>query len=407
MITAQARQRRLVALIGVVTVSLVTTVVLGFVPRRSVSAAATPSVSIPTPLSTSLQSDAGTWATVPMGHLGQPRNTFWQLFFRPTGTATWSNEVEATATATNGGLELAAAPGQPLVAAVRPTNLLHFSPLVYTADGGHSWSDGVVSKGLASSPSALSISSGGHALALVDGGLSAEVLASTRGLSTWKILTTARRLASTAPGDACGVRSLTAVASLDGAVVVGAGCSRAGVAGIFEEQGGSWEREPVALARPLHQGRVEVLSLQQTATGIAALLGVARQGETSLVAAWSTGGGGWSTSPVLAEASGSRLVSFGPDGAEGVFALTATSSGAEHLAVVAGAGQPWRQIAPPPRQTETVAFFPAAGPAIDARPVDALAAQGRTMTVWALTPSGTRWVKAQVVHVNIDYGSSS
>jgi len=152
---------------------------------------------------------------------------------------------------------------------------------------------------------------------------------------------------------------------------------------------------------------VEVLSLHATAAGLAALLGVVRNEETSLVAAWTTASGGWSVSPALSVTSGAHLVSFGPDGSEGLFALTETSSGTERLAVIAGAGEQWQQIAPPPRQTETVAFDPAAAPTFDAPPIDALAAQGRTMTVWTLTPSGTRWVKLQVVHVNIDYGSSS
>ena len=63
---------------------------------------------IPTPLATSVQTLDGTWATIPMGRLDEPLNTFWQLFYRPNGAVAWSNRVEATATATNGGLVLAA-----------------------------------------------------------------------------------------------------------------------------------------------------------------------------------------------------------------------------------------------------------------------------------------------------------
>ena len=44
---------------------------------------------IATSLATSIETSAGTWAVVPMGHLDQPLNTFWQLFFRASwrGTA--------------------------------------------------------------------------------------------------------------------------------------------------------------------------------------------------------------------------------------------------------------------------------------------------------------------------------
>ena len=85
--------------------------------RRSAACASTSSPSrrpigppptlFPTPLATSIQTAQGTWATVAMGHLDDPDNTFWQLFFRPAGSIAWSNQVEATATATNGGLVLA------------------------------------------------------------------------------------------------------------------------------------------------------------------------------------------------------------------------------------------------------------------------------------------------------------
>ena len=90
--------------------------------RRASAAAAAPSanagagptslptsLALPTPLATSVPAGGGTWATVAMGDLGQPLNTFWQLLFRPAGTNSWSDRVEATAVATNGGLVLASA----------------------------------------------------------------------------------------------------------------------------------------------------------------------------------------------------------------------------------------------------------------------------------------------------------
>ncbi len=89
-----------------------------------------------------------------MGRLDEPLNTFWQLFYRPNGAVAWSNQVEATATATNGGLVLASA-GPSLMVGVRPSVNLKFTPLISTSNGGRSWSDGLVTKGLAARPDAL------------------------------------------------------------------------------------------------------------------------------------------------------------------------------------------------------------------------------------------------------------
>ena len=100
-----------------------------------------------------------------MGRLDEPLNTFWQLFYRPNGSVPWSNRVEATATATNGGLVLASA-GPSLLVGVRPSVDLTFTPLISTTNGGRSWSDGLVAKELAARPDALATTAG-HALALV------------------------------------------------------------------------------------------------------------------------------------------------------------------------------------------------------------------------------------------------
>ena len=95
--------------------------------------AATPPAAVP--LATSMASTVGTWVVLPMGHLHDPENTFWQMLFEPTGSTTWSNQVEATAVATNGGVVLAATPGGAVIAGVRPANKLRYSPLVVTTDG--------------------------------------------------------------------------------------------------------------------------------------------------------------------------------------------------------------------------------------------------------------------------------
>ncbi len=129
---------------------------------RSRAAATAAAPSVPTPLATSVQTATGTWATLPMGRLDQPLNTFWQLLFRPAGATSWSNQVEATATATNGGLVLSPRGGS-LIVGVLPSVDLTFTPLVATADRGRSWSTGLITAGLAARPDALASAGGGRA----------------------------------------------------------------------------------------------------------------------------------------------------------------------------------------------------------------------------------------------------
>jgi hypothetical protein len=371
---------------------------LGGTPAGGESTSGAPAISIP--LATSIHSSAGTWVTVPMGNLSQPLNTFWQLFFQPIGTTSWSNKVEATAVATNGGLVLASASDQPFVVGVRPSHLLHFSPLISTDDGGHSWSGGLLSEGLAASPGALSTAPDGQTFALVDDGLGTRVLTSTGDLSKWRSLTTARQLASGSAGKSCGLESLTAVASLASGAIVGAGCSRPGVVGIFAEQAGSWHLDPVELSGSLRRDRVEVLTLEQTTDGLSALLGISERTGTAVVAAWTTGTGSWVVSPALTLALNNRLVSFGPAEGSGAFVLSTTPSGSRRLAVIDGSGVTWHQMLPPPSNTETVAFSPTSST------TDAFAVHDSTMTVWASGSGSSAWVKGQVVQVPIEFGSS-
>ena len=146
---------------------------------------------LPTPMATSVQTSDGTWATIPMGRLDDPLNTFWQLLFRPAGGASWSNQVEATATATNGGLVLASPGDRSLVVGIRPSVGLTFTPLLSTSDAARSWSEGLITAGLAARPAALATDTGGQALALVGAGDDAEVVTNVGGISSWRTLAAA------------------------------------------------------------------------------------------------------------------------------------------------------------------------------------------------------------------------
>ena len=110
-------------------------------------------------------------------------------------------------------------------------------PSLLTDNGGTSWTTGLLSEGLAATPSSLSIATTGRTLALVDRGLAGSVLASRGTFSSWQTLTTARRLASVS-GEAAraSCSALSAVASSAGGPLVGAECSRPGAVGIFGQQ---------------------------------------------------------------------------------------------------------------------------------------------------------------------------
>jgi hypothetical protein len=374
---------------------------IGVVPAESAQIGPSQDPLVATPLATTIQATSGTWATLPMGHLDQPINTFWQLFYRPVGSTLWSDQVEATATATNGGLVLASAPTQPFVVGVRPTNFLHFSPLIDTKDGARTWTNGVLPDGLATRPSALSIAPDGHALGLVSKGQATTVMTTSGSLSTWTTLTSTHQLAATSAARSCGVMSMTAVASLGSTPIVGAGCRLPGVVGIFEHHAGSWQRDAITLPASLRHDQISVLRIGQTPYGLAATLEGTQNGHSVLLGAWTTSNG-WSVSPALSLPAGQRIDSIGPASGLGLFVLSATTSGATELGEISGPGDPWVQLPAPPPNTATIAFGAGAS-----SPVDALAAANSTLTVWSLGSGSSTWTKGQVLAVKIEFGSSS
>jgi len=358
-------------------------------------------LSIPTPLATSVQTSAGTWATVPMGNLEQPLNTFWQLFFRAPGAASWSNKVEAAATATNGGLVLASSESRSVIVGIRPSARLTYSPLISTSDAGRSWSAGLVTEGLAARPDALAGDASGHALALVNDRDGTEVLSSGGGLSNWREVVSQSALAGArGPGRSCGLGSLTAVGYLAGQPLVGGSCSRPGVVAIFGQRAGAWRLVGPALPHPLERGRVEVLALGAARASTSALLAVGSANRTYLVAAWSTSRDRWSTSSVLLLKPDEQVTSVGPADGSGLFVLLRAASGADRLLVAEGSTSAWRELPSPPPGTTTVAF--GAG-----EPAAALVAGATVATIWSLGSASSTWVRSQVIQVPIQYGSSS
>jgi hypothetical protein len=353
-------------------------------------------------LATSIDTSDGTWATVAMGHLDQPDDTFWQLLHRAAGATDWTDQVQVTAVATNGGLVMASPEGRSLTVGVRPYDLLTFSPLVATADGGRSWSNGLLPGGLVSEPNALAVSTQGQALAITgkDGGRDSQSVLASPSLNNWTTLVTGDVVASSTAGQECAVGGLTAVAYAGTDPVVGARCNRAGVVGLFEDRGGVWTLAGPSLPPAMAQDQVAVTSVQTAGDGLSGLLSTSGPGgATVMVASTADRGRSWQLSQPLPVAVSERLASVGPTGNGGFFVLLSTPSGQERAAAMEADHTSWTQLPPLPAGTATLAFGPGTT-------VEALAVDASTLTVWNLGGTGS-WQKGQVMAVSIEYGSSS
>jgi hypothetical protein len=355
----------------------------------------------PSALATSVQTSTGTWATVPMGHLDQPLNTFWQLFYRASGTSSWSNATSTLALATNGGLIIATPDGQSVEVGIRPANRLTFSTLLTASPTQSSWTTGLLPAGLAADNSAVATDAlNGSSAALLNDGDSVRAVSSPRGLSTWQPLTTEAALASSSAGRRCGLDSITAVGYEGTQVLIGGGCRHAGTVGLFTRSGDRWRLVGPTLPRQLDLRSVDVISLKQTSEGISTILAVTSVKEgTSLVAAWARSGGQWSVSGALRLSSSQRVLSIGPASGVGMFVLLSESGGSEEAGVVGGPGVFWQRLPTLPRGTSTLAFGPA-------NAVDALAVNDTAFADWLLWPGSSHWVKGQAINVPIEFGSS-
>jgi hypothetical protein len=334
-------------------------------------------------LNTAQTSSGGTWAVIPMGATGP--NLFWQLFRLSAAGGSWSLQTPPDI-ATNGAIVLAPQQGS-LVTGIRASLDLTFSPVTATADDGKTWTTLVPGSGLANVPDALAAAPDGHLLAL---GADDQVSVLTPGGSSWTTLISEHALAGLSGTRGCGLTGLTAVAyTASGTPLLGGNCDHSGVAGIFAYTGGAWH-----LTGPAFPGqRIQVLGLTRTGNTVTSLL----EAGTSLVAAWSSDNGlHWTVSSVFGLGATQPVsVSFGADGA---IAVALTGNRAETLA---GAGASWQPLPALPAGRSITLALTASGT------TDALAADGGTLTVWRHTTGSASWVKAQVISVPIQYGSSS
>ena len=332
---------------------------------------------------------------LPMGKLSDPNNTFWQLLHAAPGSSHWS-VVTPEGVADNGGL-LVGTSGGPTVVGFLPSQLLHYSPLAQSIDGGTMWSPQLLPAGLTARPDALAYSAGG-ALALIIGH---KVLSAPPSLSRWSLLVTAPRLARAFRG--CGVTAIDAVAILPtGSPLVATGC-RNGVVGIFTTQGGGWSSYGTT-PRTLSRSATDVLRLQASGTTVAALAATTRGGQRALVAMWREGGAPWTAAAPLALPGGASVLASAV-GEGGAMAVVLRSHKGAVTAYSLAPDGVWSRLTQPPANTTAIAL--PSGPGSTGGPaIDAFTVQGGSLAVYALSPLGSQWVRVQSKQIVIPYGSS-
>ncbi len=350
------------------------------------------------PLEVGLTTSAGSWAVVPMGQLGTPLNTFWELFFRATGATRWTLTTPA-GVADNGGLAVSAPASGGVGVGFLPSQLLKFSPLALSENNGSTWSPALVPSSLVAVPDALATQGAtGSALALVQR-RGTQVLSSVAGLLKWSSVAGRGDLAAGA-NRVCDIGGLQAVAFGPNAVpMVGAQCRRPGVVGVFSEVAGRWRLSGPVLNGPLAHATATVVRLNSSAGLPVALIATSGAGRRTLIAAWGSAGGTWSESQPLGIKENQRVASsaVGATGDQAV--LLAAPGSRDALAVSLGPDQAWNQLPPPPLDTVTVALSADGS-------VDAFAVNGAVLSVFTLGQGQSTWRLAQKLRVPLSYGSS-
>jgi hypothetical protein len=394
------------SLCGVVGAGLAAAVTFGW-GQMAEAASPTPTLPLPSGVSTPSLSSV----SLPMGHLGDPDNTFWELFLRSTGSGSWALRTPA-GVADNGGLAVTVSGPGTVTVGFQPSQLLRFSPLAKTSDSGKTWLPGDLSAGLVGAPDALAGGGPDPTTALVNG--SGQTVLSSTNLVGWHQVATTRTLAKAVKG--CGVQRITALASDGNYPILGVQCRRAGRIGVLYPRTGSsstatgghitWSSGGPRLTDAL-SGSATVLRLEATANAgsgpAAGLNGLAmvRSGRSSsLVAFWSEGiGSSWTQSSPLTLPTGWTVsaTAIGGEGAGRGITVLLDSGVHRRIVSVAGPGARWITSPVPPVGTEAVAAI--------GSETDAFVVTKSHLTIWALAP-GAGWSRVQSVKVPVPYGSS-
>jgi hypothetical protein len=353
---------------------------------RATSAASSPQPAVP--LATSLSNGGATFVSVPMGHLSQPLNTFWQLFELTDPAGHWLLDTPP-GIADNGGLVVAGESNGAIDVGIRPSNLLHYTATIVENRKG-AWSQSAVIPGtvLATADSIAGPAGAPDAAVSANG---SEVLRASG--SGWRAVADVRSLSS----DGCHVQAITSIAtSADDSLVIGATCLGGTRAGIFTANTGNWRLSGPRLSDLASSHARLVLRLADEGTSTEALIESSTGNGTSVVSSLQpVPGGAWKTSNALSIPSGANIVSVGP--ASGHSQFVVWSNGRLHAAISGPAR--WRMLPTLPSGTKTLAF-----PWV--KRVDAMSVDGAKLTDWVLNPTGTAWIARQTINVPIEYGSS-
>ena len=358
-----------------------------------------------------------TVAIIPMGHLGDPANKFFQMFTQ--AGVSWRSSTPV-GVGTNGGI-MVSSPAEGLVA-VPPwgtSKLTAVSELV--AGIQHNLANGEVLPPVVAGPSSIAVDvTSGVAAAVTTSG---SVLRWDRSDPSPRRVGTTIGLAQTKAGRSCGLRALTAVAvTSGGGLVVGGSCSTSGSLGVFERTAaGQW------IADGRLSGRAgSVIRLDAQGAGVTGL--VTQGGSTPSLATFVVAGpSGGSVLPGSEAVTSGHLgpalslhgrsvrstellqASVGQSPSEATNTYLVTTIGGSSV-------RAW-SLAP------TVAVTPV-GPAlgsstqavVETRATWASSQAGAAITAFSvaegtlrlstLTPAGTRWVPTATIHVAIPYGSA-
>ena len=331
--------------------------------------------------------------------------TFWEVFVRPTKSATWQL-VTPPGIADNGGLVAAPATGSALTVAVRPSQDLKFTPLASTLNAGITWSTGgPVSEAVAASPGALAVS-GSQLAALLGNG---TIEASSDAGSSWRTLAKPGTIAASPAGRKCGTVHVNSVSfgPVRAEVLAAGTCGATGAAGLFSYSASDgWQRVSLPVSGQLVRFSAGN-ALIRAKTGLTALWGAEDFGWYAYAPLSASATPSAQSSAADWTASAPLPVTNAVTASGGLAEATATSSGGMWVllpggqaATIGGSGQQWLLLPPLPAHTSVLASGPGTS-------IDALAVSGATLTVWQLDHGSTLWTKAQTMSVPIQYGSSS
>ncbi len=232
------------------------------------SASSTPAWT-PSIYATSATAGTTGWLTLPMGHLDDSTNTFWQIFHFADASGSITNESIATGVATNGGILLGNIDDPSFAVAVRPSIDLAFTPILLAPNSGaKKWQ---VTTPISGSISRLS-QLGDRLIAVSINAKKTSIIERTASSARWRTLDTLNAVQIQPAFRSCSPTAITSVTfDQDGSPIIGAACAKPGIVGLFRYSKGHWNR-----LLNLHTGTpkdvISVLSLSSCGVQVCGLV---------------------------------------------------------------------------------------------------------------------------------------